>query len=266
MWRSSRRWLPLCLLALAAIASAQPMPGTVIDLASGQRLDEAAFVKRAANAPRLLLGERHDLAGDHAAQRWLLHALQRQRPQGALVMEMIASERQPRLQRVERWLAKGNHADGARLQALLGWDTRWPWATYGGLVQDATAAGIPLFGGNLSRAEVDALLASNTSVRFPMPTARQRLSAVVLAQHADAAPMLEGMLAVQQARDTRMAQALTAAPAPALLVAGRWHVLRGTGVPGYLPSEVPALVIALASPDEGVDAVDADLLWVPGDE
>ena len=39
------------------------MPGTVIDLASGQRLDEAAFVKRAANAPRLL-GERHDLAGD----------------------------------------------------------------------------------------------------------------------------------------------------------------------------------------------------------
>jgi hypothetical protein len=73
---------------------------------------------------------------------------------------MIASERQPRLQRVQRWLAKGNHAEGARLQELLGWDTRWPWAAYGGLVQDATAAGIPLFGGNLSRAEVNALLAS----------------------------------------------------------------------------------------------------------
>ena len=70
----------------------------------------------------------------------------------------------------------------------------------------------PLLGGNLSRAEVDALLASNTSVRFPMPTARQRLSAVVLAQHADAAPMLEGMLAVQQARDTRMAQAPDRSP------------------------------------------------------
>ncbi|MDV9042415.1 ChaN family lipoprotein [Stenotrophomonas sp. RAC2] len=266
MWRSSRHWLALCLLALAGMAGAQPMPGTAIDLASGQHLDEAAFVQHVAQAQRLLLGERHDLADDHAAQRWLLQALQRQRPQGALVLEMIASERQLRLQRVQRWLAKNNHADATRLQELLDWDARWPWTAYGGLVQDATAAGIALFGGNLSRAEVNVLLASSGSVRFPIPTARQRLSAVVLAQHADAAPMLEGMLAVQQARDTRMAQVLTAAPAPALLVAGRWHVVRGTGVPGYLPPDAPALVIALASPGETVDAADADLLWVLGDE
>lgn len=266
MWRSSRRWLPVCLLALATVASAQPMPGSVIDLANGQHLDEAAFVARAADARRLLLGERHDLAGDHAAQRWLLQALQRRRPQGSLVLEMIASERQPRLQRVQRWLARGNQAEGARLQELLEWDTRWPWAAYGGLVQDAADAGTPLFGGNLSRAEVNALLASTEGVRFPVAAARQRLSAVVLAQHADAAPMLEGMLAVQQARDTRMAQVLLGAPAPALLVAGRWHVLRGTGVPGYLSPATPALVIALASPGETVDATDADLLWVLDDE
>lgn len=266
MWRSSRRWLSVCLLALATVASAQPMPGSVIDLANGQHLDEAAFVARAADARRLLLGERHDLAGDHVAQRWLLQALQRRRPQGSLVLEMIASERQPRLQRVQRWLAKGNQAEGARLQELLDWDTRWPWAAYGGLVQDAADAGTPLFGGNLSRAEVNALLASTKGVRFPVAAAHQRLSAVVLAQHADAAPMLEGMLAVQQARDTRMAQVLLDAPAPALLVAGRWHVLRGTGVPGYLSPATPALVIALASPGETVDAADADLLWVLDDE
>jgi Uncharacterized iron-regulated protein len=266
MWRSSRRWLPVCLLALAAVAGAQPVPGTVIDLATGQHLDEAAFVTRAAHAQRLLLGERHDLAGDHAAQRWLLQALQRQRPQGSLVLEMIASERQPRLQRVQRWLAKGNQAEGARLRELLDWDTRWPWAAYGGLVREAADAGTPLFGGNLSRAEVNALLASTEGVRFPVAASRQRLSAVVLAQHADAAPMLEGMLAVQQARDTRMARVLLDAPAPALLVAGRWHVLRGTGVPGYLSPDTPALVIALASPGETVDAADADLLWVLDDE
>lgn len=135
-----------------------------------------------------------------------------------------------------------------------------------GLVQDATAASIPLFGGNLASAEVNARLASADAVRFPVPASRHRLSAVVLAQHADAAPMLEGMLTVQQARDTRMAQVLTAAPVPALLVAGRWHVLRGTGVPGYLPADTPALVIALASPGETVDAADADLLWVLDDE
>ncbi|HFK2919478.1 sigma factor [Stenotrophomonas beteli] len=69
-----------------------------------------------------------------------------------------------------------------------------------------------------------------------------------------------------QVRDTRMAQVLASAPAPALLIAGRWHVLRGTGVPGYLPPGAAARVIALASPDETVDATDADLLWVLGDE
>ena len=242
------------------------MPGKVIDLASGQPLDEVAFAQRAAAADRLLLGERHDIDADHAAERWLLQALQRQRPQGALVLEMIASERQPRLQRVQRWLGKGNRAEGQRLHELLGWDPRWPWDAYGGLVQDATAAGIPLHGGNLSRAEVNTHLASSTPVRFPVDDARQRLSAVVLAQHAGAAPMLEGMLAVQQARDTRMAQVLAAAPAPALLVAGRWHVLRGTGVPGYLPTGTPALVIVLASAGEAVDARDADLLWRVDDE
>lgn len=256
----------MCLFVFAGMAGAEPMPGTVIELASGEPLDEAAFVQRAAGAQRLLLGERHDLGGDHAAQRWLLNALPRKRPQRALVMEMIASERQPRLQRVQRWLAKGNHAGGERLQELLDWDARWPWAAYGGLVQAATDTGIALFGGNLSRTEVNALLASPGAVQFPGATARQRLSAVVLAQHADAAPMLDGMLAVQQARDRRMAQVLADAPAPALLVAGRWHVLRSTGVPGYLPPGTPALVIVLASPGEVVDASDADLLWVLGDE
>lgn len=69
-----------------------------------------------------------------------------------------------------------------------------------------------------------------------------------------------------EVRDTRMAQVLASAPAPALLIAGRWHVLRGTGVPGYLPPGAAARVIALASSDETVDATDADLLWVLGDE
>lgn len=266
MWRSERRWLLLCLLALAGMAGAQPMPGSVIDLATGERLDEARFVQRVAAAQRVLLGERHDVEADHAAQRWLLDVLQQQRPQGALVLEMIARERQARLQRVQRWLAKGNRADGSRLPELLGWDPRWPWQAYGGLVQDATEAGIALHGGNLSRTEVDTLLASATPVQFPVAAARLRLSAVVLAQHAGASPMLEGMLAVQQARDARMAEVLATVPAPALLVAGRWHVLRGTGVPGYLPPAVPALVIALAAPGEAIDGRDADLLWVTGDE
>lgn len=259
---SSPCWLLLALLALAGVASARPMPGTVIDLATGQAVDEAAFMQRVAHADRVLLGERHDIDADHAAERWLLQALQQQRSQGALVLEMIASDRQPRLQRVQRWLGKGHRAEPQRLAELLDWDPRWPWDRYGGLVQAATEAGIALYGSNLTRNEVNALLASAPAVTFPARTARQRLSAVVLAQHADAAPMLDGMLAAQHARDTRMAQVLLQAAPPALLVAGRWHVLRGTGVPGYLPATTPVLVVALASADETVSVEDADLLWV----
>ncbi|MBM9915908.1 MULTISPECIES: ChaN family lipoprotein [Stenotrophomonas] len=266
MWRSSRRWLALGLIALAAAANAQPMPGKVIDLASGTALDPAAFVQRVAAAERVLLGERHDIDADHEAERWLLQALHQKRPQGALVLEMIASERQPRLQRVQRWLDKGNRVESQRLAELLDWDPRWPWTRYGGLVQIVTDSGIRLQGSNLSRAEVNTLLASSPEVVFPADGARQRLSAVVLAQHADAAPMLDGMLAVQHARDTRMARMLMQSPAPALLVAGRWHVLRGTGVPGHLPTSAPVLVIVLASVDEDVARDDADLLWVVGDE
>lgn len=266
MWRSSRRWLALGLIALAAAASAQPMPGKVIDLARGEELDQAAFVQRVAATERVLLGERHDSDADHVAERWLLQALQQRRPQGALVLEMIASERQPRLQRVQRWLDKGHQVEPQRLAELLDWDPRWPWTRYGGLVQFAVDSGIQLHGSNLSRADVNTLLVSSPEVVFPADGARQRLSAVVLAQHADAAPMLGGMLAVQHARDTRMARVLMQSPAPALLVAGRWHVLRGTGVPGYLPTSAPALVIALASVDEDVARDDADLLWVVGDE
>jgi uncharacterized iron-regulated protein len=265
MWRSSRRWLPLCLLALAAVASAQPMPGTVIDLASGQRLDEAAFVKRAANARGCCWANATTWpvttppsAGCCRRCSGSVHR--------ALVLEMIASERQPRLQRVQRWLAKGNQAEGARLQELLDWDTRWPWAAYGGLVQDATAAGIPAVRRQPVACRGQRAAGLHRRVRFPVPTARQRLSAVVLAQHADAAPMLEGMLAVQQARDTRMAQVLTAAlhrrcwwPAAGMYCAA--PACRATCHRRYA-----ALVIALASPGETVDAADADLLWVLDDE
>jgi len=45
MWRSERRWLLLCLLALAGIAGAQPMPGSVIDLATGRAIGSLALMR-----------------------------------------------------------------------------------------------------------------------------------------------------------------------------------------------------------------------------
>src|SRR5690606_40000804 len=45
---------------------------------------------------------------------------------------------------------------------------------------------------------------------------------------------LPAMLAVQQQRDRRMAQQLIAAPKPAMLLAGAFHVRRDLGVPLHL--------------------------------
>lgn len=258
------RWLLLLMMgALALPLAAAPLPGRMVDAATGQDVPAAAFLARVAAAPRVLLGERHDQPADHAAERALLQALHAVRPQGAVALEMMASERQPRLQRVQRWMHGRTPPTPARLHELLDWDPRWDWQAYGPLVMQLGTAGIPMLGTNLSRGEVNAGLAANAMPPpFPQPHAATRLEAALLAQHDGAGPMLPGMLSIQQARDRRMAGVLAAAPAPALLVAGRWHVLRGTGVPGYLGADTPVLVVVLASTGEHIDPADADLVWI----
>jgi uncharacterized iron-regulated protein len=75
---------------------------------------------------------------------------------------------------------------------------------------------------------------------------------------------MPAMLAVQQQRDRRMAERLLAAPTPALLLAGAFHVRKDLGVPLHLKdlgaSEGNAVLI-LAETGRTVTAESADYVW-----
>jgi len=72
------------------------------------------------------------------------------------------------------------------------------------------------------------------------------------------------MLAVQQQRDRRMAERLLSASAPAVLLAGAFHVRKDLGVPLHL-SDLGAkdgnVVLMLAEVGKTVSAESADYVW-----
>ena len=63
--------------------------GHIIDLASGQVISPEQLVQRLADAPRVMVGEKHDNPDHHALQLWLSRELAAQRPQGSLLLEML---------------------------------------------------------------------------------------------------------------------------------------------------------------------------------
>lgn len=80
--------LPMCLALAACQASLAPLPawqasegrthaqlGQIVDLTTGQVLAPEQLVQRLADAPRVLVGEKHDNPDHHALQLWLLRAL-----------------------------------------------------------------------------------------------------------------------------------------------------------------------------------------------
>src|SRR5690606_24864817 len=75
---------------------------------------------------------------------------------------------------------------------------------------------------------------------------------------------LPAMLAVQQQRDRRMAEALLRAPQPSMLLAGSFHVRRDLGVPLHLQdlgTRAQVRVLLLMPAGSAVDASMADYVW-----
>ena len=94
---------------------------------------------------------------------------------------------------------------------------------------------------------------------------RDALLAQIEVSHCGMLPatQLPAMLAVQQQRDRRMAERMIAAPKPAMLFAGAFHVRRDLGVPLHIEdlSGEPVGVLMLAEVGEAVSAAQADYVW-----
>jgi len=237
--------------------------GHIIDLASGQAISPEQLVQRLAGAPRVLVGEKHDNPDHHALQLWLLRALQGQRVQGSLLLEMLQPEQQPLVDKVQ------GQPVPADLPKALAWQDGWDWQLYGPIVREALQQRVPLLAANLSPGEMRQAYrqpASLTGERSNVPAVKAALLEQVRAGHCGMLPenQLPAMLAVQQQRDRRMAERLLSAPQPALLFAGAYHVRKDLGIPLHLAdlgASGESKVLLLAEVGEQVEPGEADYVW-----
>ena len=275
------RILLLCCLALlAACHSLPPLPawqspegrthadlGVIRDLRTGERLTPAQLVERLAGAERLLIGEQHDNPDHHSLQLWLLQALGQRRTPGSLLLEMLEPGQQARVDAVRGAAMRGDWP--ADLPQALAWQRGWDWQQYAGLVRHALAQPEPLLAANLARAEIGQIYRSVPVLPeggATAPAVRTQLLEQIREGHCGLLPesQLPAMLAVQQQRDRRMAERLLAAPTPAILLAGAFHVRRDLGVPLHLADLGAAgglQVLQLAEVGRPVAATQADFVW-----
>lgn len=252
---------------LAPLAQDHPDFGMIKDLATGETLSAEELVDRLAALPRVLVGERHDNPDHHALQLWLSRELSARRPQGSVLMEMINPDQQSRIEQAQRERRAGRTlADPIE---SLAWQPGWSWSLYGPLVQHELSQPYPLLAANLDRAEILDIYRKRPTLQGSASTAssvQQRLLADIRQSHCDMLPesQLPAMLAVQQQRDRRMAEALLAAPQPSLLLAGAFHARKDLGVPLHLAdlgASARQAVLILAEAGQPVDARMADYVW-----
>jgi len=238
--------------------------GQIHDLASGQVITPAQLVRQLAAVPRVLVGEKHDNPDHHALQLWLMRALQAQRTQGSLLLEMLQPEQQARVDAVEGQAQLPND-----LPKALGWQEGWDWQLYGPIVREALSSHIPLLAANLTLGEMRQAYRQPTALQGAQsnaPMVKAALLEQVRAGHCNLLPesQLPAMLAVQQQRDRRIAERLLAAPEPALLFTGAYHARKDLGVPLHLAdlgAKGESKVLLLAEVGEEVEAGMADYVW-----
>lgn len=238
--------------------------GQIRELRSGRVLTKEQLVQRLAQVPRVLVGEQHDNPDHHALELWLLRALEQQRAQGSLLLEMLEPVQQAQVDALKRQAPLP-----VDLAQALQWQSGWDWRFYGPIVRHALAQPYPVLAANLNRDEVRAIYRQIPKLEGQRSTAGAVTDALldqVRNGHCGLLPesQMPAMLAVQQQRDRRIALRLMQAPTPALLMAGAYHVRKDMGVPLHLQDlgvEHGTQVLLLAQVGEAVDPGMADYVW-----
>jgi len=246
---------------LAGLAAAALLAAALAGCASSSApaRDWTQQLQRWSDAPIVLLGEQHDAVAHQAWQQATVEQLAKQERLAALVIEMA-----PRTGSTAS-LARDASEDAVQ-QALQWQDAAWPWPRYRGVVMAAVRAGVPVLGGNLPRADMkQAMRNENLDTHLP-PEGWQRQLDAIREGHCGLLPdtQLAPMARIQLARDASMAEVARAAVKPGktvLLVAGRGHVLRGVGIPTWLP-EAAGAKVAVAQAGETSVAQASEVDWL----
>ncbi|UZE03729.1 ChaN family lipoprotein [Pseudomonas mediterranea] len=258
--------LILVLSALTACQSIAPPPinGRIRDLHNGEAVAPGVLIERLAKATRVIVGEQHDNPDHHALELWLLQALDGQRAQGSLLLEMLTPSQQSRVDGIRQQPAMPENLPDA-----LDWSPGWDWKLYGPVVEYALAQHYPLLAANLDAVEIQRFYRQApglSGVRSNRVAVKNELLAQIRDSHCGLLPesQMPAMVAVQQQRDRRMAERLLAAPTPALLFAGAWHGRKDVGVPLHAldlgTGEAP-VVLMLAEEGSEVTSAMAGYVW-----
>lgn len=259
-----------------------PLVDVVVDVRSGQVIERAALEARLAEADFVLLGEKHDNARHHAIQAELVDRLGAFGRLRAVAVEMLPTDRQAAL-------TEGLAGDGDmdELAAAVGWEELgWgPWAWFEPIVEATHRHGATLVAANLPRADIGLIFREGlaaldrdfrvaTGLDQPLEAddqaAREALMVAVHCGH----PLGEraaAMVAIQRARDARMAErlALLSGTGQGVLITGNAHAANSAGVPVKLARLRPeATVVSLglievraAWTDVPDEVFDHDYVW-----
>ncbi|MGF1468280.1 MAG: ChaN family lipoprotein [Sandaracinaceae bacterium] len=286
------RSLP-CLLALALLACGPaPTPASpraptgpvVIDGRSGALVPWAEVLTDLRAARAVYIGERHDRAGDHDAQRALVEALAEGEGRLAVGLEMVQRPYQPAL---DAYVA-GRIGAAAMLEGVE-WEARWGFDAelYLPILRVARARRLPVVALNarreLTRAVGTAgieglpeeLAADLPELRLDDPAHRAMVEDALAGHPGLTDDHLERMYQAQVVWDETMADSAARAlaepegPARIVVLAGRFHVLGGLGIPGRAARrgvEPYRIVLPVDAEEVGAsvsaDAPAADYLWV----
>lgn len=245
------------------------LAGRIVNLRTNTTLNGLQLAEILAAQQHVILGEKHDNPWHHRAECWLIKRLSEIRPQGSVLMEMIASDQQSRVDQVKKWIKNGGDVRDSRIREVLRWNEKWPWEMYGDVVIQAVRSTYPLISANISGQEVDAIYTHPYLPEGQLSSRREVRDAIrniIVDMHGEGLPeySVEAMLAVQQQRDRVMAKQLIAAPVPAILIAGGYHAARNTGVPLHvhdLEPQISSTVLMLAEEGMQITSEHADYVW-----
>ena len=221
-------------------------------------------------APAVIIGERHDNPQHQHIERVIIDTLAQMNKLGGVAMEMLDNKQQALInaQPNSYWRA----LDDSQLQSALMWQTGWDWQVYGSIIKRIFELNKPLIEANLVTDEVRTLVRANLAPQLPKVIQDFQQRAIVEG-HCGLLPdhMIDGMLAVQVARDRKMAEALETLPNTGVLICGAGHARLDVGVGQYMTIkplsigliEVPNPLTPLAQAQpKSVDSKPVfDLLW-----
>jgi uncharacterized iron-regulated protein len=252
---------------------------TFVDASSGMIVDQAGLAELVDDYAIVMVGERHDVAAHHLAQRDVVLAV-RSRAEGFPVVigaEMFAVDKQDLISRWEE-----TEFDTATFLDMVGWDESWgvPWEVYAPVLELALYEDIALVGLNapagLSRAvyrggieSLDEEQAQQLPLPFgPVPDAYREYLVGALAGHmprpegsgddvAQWEASVENFVMAQRVWDESMAARLFEAyqgfgvEARHVVLAGGGHVRNGWGIESALRrySDVAVLRVMCVSLD-----------------